>query len=292
MFKLPRIAIAIIISTVCLSVLADPPILTTASAIQKTDASRADVIIIGDTNHELSTIRDAVAQSLPIFKESNPSLDCLFLEVDSRMQPAFDKYERAQHPDYKGTILQANDDERSPLERSGVIKTNAATAFTESLLQAAKNEQIHVFAADIDFSTDLGNKIQSASLMASLGASDIKTQEVIGKLMIDERSRLFSQKIIDSKSRGICHTSMAVMGIGHMTKTSGAVPVVTLQERIKSSGLSIKTLAVISGSCKTDKNPDEQKKLICSDLAGGKSYSALIVDGTSGEDPLFAIIGM
>ena len=90
--RMPQIVILCITSTVGLSALADPPILLTAAAIQKTNAANSDVIIVGDTNHELSTIRDAIAQSLLIFKAAQPSLDCLFLEADLRMQPALEKY--------------------------------------------------------------------------------------------------------------------------------------------------------------------------------------------------------
>ena len=289
--KWSRIAISFIISTTGVSALADPPILQTVEAIQRTNVTKADVIIIGDTNHELSTIRDAVAQSLPAFKQSNPSIDCLFIEADARMQPAFDEYARSKRPDYKGTIMQASEDQLSPLERSGAVKTNAATAFTESLLKAARSSSIRVIAGDIDFSSDLGDRIQAVSMVMSLGVSDEKTQKTAAQLIIDDRSQLFAQKITESKKSGLCHASIVLIGIGHMIKTFGDVPVVKIQDRVKASGLTISTLAAISGSCKTDKNPDKQKKLICSELASGKSFSALIVDRSADDDPLFAIIG-
>lgn len=285
-----QLALSIITSTFCLAALADPPILLTKVAIQKTNVTKSDVIIIGDTNHTLPSLRNAVTQSLSDFKQASPSLDCLFLEADARMQPALDAYAKSAHPDYEGTIVTAHVETLSPLEKSGVVKTNSGTPFTKTMLNVAKKDGIRVIAADIDYSSSLGDKIQSASMMISLGVTDQKILENAAKIIADKRSEIFAEKILKAKKAGLCHQSLVVIGIAHMTKTFGNIPVITIQDRLKIGGLTTSNLAVISGGCDTDPHPDQQKKSICSGLKQGRSYSAMILERSSEDDPFFAIL--
>ena len=287
MRKCPAIIVTLSLFSTLASA-ADPPLVPTYEALQRTDVKGAQVILIADFDHSKASIRDAIAVSLKDFKKSDIAFNCLFLEVDRRVQPALDEFATSKTHNFDRFVRRQRELTRTTTQGE-LTKSNQDSVLTEALLNHSLKNEFRIFAADINFSSDLGSKVQGASLLASFLPEEKNTIERVAKYVVDERSKSFAETIASQFTQGVCKRAIAIMGAGHFSTTSFGVPVTSLQTYVVNFQIRPLVAAAFSGNCDDMANSDAQKKETCRRVSNGESISALL-EGGNINNPAFALV--
>ncbi len=241
-----------------------------ADAIRLTYDSSARVIAIADVDHRNADIRKNVADVLTIYKEIDRTFDCLYLEIDRRMQPALDRYEQAAAPDFS-RIVSALYKIRPRLKTAGLGFNNEIEILNESLLSRARTFGFRIRAGDIDFSSPLGHQVRSVRIDNAM-SSTAKHEAAIG---VQERSRHFAELVASDAATSLCHRSIVVFGSAHFLDHFLNVPVLSFPYFLEHNAITFLLAYTEPLNCMTDKNEGIQE--LCRRVEGGEPV-AIVTD--------------
>jgi hypothetical protein len=266
-----------------MSLPADDLVYPVADAIRLTYDSSARVIAIADIDHRNADIRKNVANVLTIYKGIDRTFDCLYLEIDRRMQRALDQYEQAAAPDFS-RIVSALYKVSPRLKTAGLGFNNEIEILNESLLSQARTFGFKIRAGDIDFSSPLGHQIRSIRIDNAM--SPISKREAAKGL--EERSRHFADLVASDAANNVCHRSIVVFGSAHFLDRFLNLPVLSFPHFLEQNALTFLVAFTEPLNCKTDKNEGIQD--LCRRVEGGEQV-AIVPDAgrASGTPPLILL---
>lgn len=168
-------------------------------------APSKNVFLIGDTDHTDRAIPDAITKKMPAFKAVNPDVNCLFLEIDQKKQKVLDDFQRSVSPNLEGLFPE---------------KSQSSLGWTpevvRTLLLTAMQLKIRVLTWDIDFFSDLGQRILTQSKNLLRSPNDQENIQSFVRDAGEARSRYAANRLDYIYSLGICNQSILVIGSAHL----------------------------------------------------------------------------
>jgi hypothetical protein len=251
-----------------------------ADAIRLTYDSSARVIAIADVDHRNAYIRKNIAHVLTIYKGIDRTFDCLYLEIDRRMQPALDRYEQAAAPDFS-RIVSALFKIRPGLKALGLGLNSEIDILNEDLLSRARTLGFSIRAGDIDFSSPQGR--QARNILIDNAMSTVTKHDAATGLQ--ERSRNFADLVASDADNNVCHRSIVVFGSAHFLDRFLDFPVLSFPHYLEHSGITFLLAYTEPLNCMADKNEGMQE--LCRRVEAGEQV-AIVTDAgrASGTPPL------
>jgi hypothetical protein len=261
-----------------MSLSADDAVYPVAEAIRLTYDSSARVVAIADVDHGNADIRKNIADVLTIYKGIDRTFDCLYLEIDRRMQPALNRYEQAAAPDFS-QIVSALYKVSPLLKTAGLGFNNQIEILNESLLSRARTFGFKVRAGDIDFSSPLGHQVRRNRIDNAM-SSITKHEAAMG---LQERSRHFSDLVASDASNGVCHRSIVVFGSAHFLDRFLDFPVLSFPHFLEKRAITFLAAYTEPLNCTTDKHEGIQE--LCRRVEGGEQLAIVTDAGRAGGAP-------
>lgn len=274
----------LIVSTSSVVLRAAPKVVPTKEAFANViDKHKSlDVLFVGDTDHANYDLWKAFGSSLSSLKAASSHLDCVLLEYDRRAQPAFDKYRTSSDQGLQALLN----------EIPGVATLNPTKRVraTEAVLIAAKASNLRVYAADIDFSSDIGKQILDE--MKTLKFFFIpEFQRKMFEDVILTRNHFFSETIIRLKQDKECNQMVLLIGADHLRSEPIGFPgfaSVPLQTLVENSGLT--SASALLNPIKCADTPPSQSCIALKKASERESLSALDVSANAVSEASFLIL--
>ena len=225
-----------------------------SSIFASIDDVNARVLLIGDTNHKLESIRQAAAFGLKEIKAADPSFDCLFVEYDERLQPALDLYSKTPNANFKQVLT-----EYINKFQPSMAALEYPSLPNEDIFREAKIQSIKVFAADMDFSGAAGDAAIEAT---KAYANDPKNPVTISNYALktlQERNLILAKNVARRFQDKSCHRSIVFFGNRHMVNFEFlGVPTIPTRDYLMTMGLKSIVSRVVRLDC--EKVPTANRK--------------------------------
>lgn len=257
---------------------ADDLVYPVADAIRLAYDPSARVIAIADVDHRNADIRESIAVVLTVYKGIDRTFDCLYLEIDRRMQPALDRYEQAAEPDYS-RIVSALYKIRPGLKIKGLGINSEIEILNEDLLYRARTFGFKIRAGDIDFSSSFGRHVRSIQIDNAM-SSATKHDAAIG---LQERSRHFADLVASDAANNVCHRSIVVFGSAHFLDAFLNFPVLSFPHYLEQSAITSLQAFTEPLNCKADKN--EGIRDLCRRVEAGEQVAIVTDAGRASGTP-------
>lgn len=222
---------------------------------EKLDRGGTKLVLIGDVNHDADSIPIAVARALGEMKSVDGDYNCLFVELDQRIQPALDEFWARP-----GTSIL---DYRTPM--ANLIQSKASDLLflllqrqtTDQLMVQSKHLGMKIFAIDIDRSTPGGKEALRAAGIAENSMrgndSDILDPKAFARKTLEMRNRIMSDGIRRRFIDGSCTKGIAFVGNAHVvTREVGGDRIASLYEILLGMGLRSLVASTFQLNCSTN----------------------------------------
>ena len=185
------------------------------------------ITVITDIGHGTTTAQSFIIEGLTQTVASNPSNDCLFLEIDHRANPYFEKYLR----DSSYKILLS---EWMALWAK-TTGTWLADLLPEKLLQIATKNQMKIFGVDLDYTSAEGKRLHE-------GWRRGDKSEAFLKLQVDRRNQIMSDEIARHFYKQSCKNGIFIVGSSHIKRINDGLPSKPAQDFLGELGFSVQMI--------------------------------------------------
>jgi len=173
-------------------------------------ARESDVWIIPDSAHGNEAVLKEQLELMTAIKNADPHYHCLFLEVDRRVTPMFNAFfSGATYEEAFGAWLK---------EMKARMQSDFMNVMPEWYLERAHEMQFQIYGADVDWSSEEGERIAEAVKIFRTEKDKAKRMEAL-ELVSGRRNEIIGEYVLEHMRSGACKKSVLVIGDGHLAPT-------------------------------------------------------------------------
>lgn len=205
----------------------------------------SEVLVLGDTDHNDSSIARAAGLSLKDIRSVDSGFNCLVTEIDQRLQPFLEEYTASKDVGLATMIVK-----KAPNFGHDQLLEHQLMSLQVSLYESAKNAGMKILAGDVDFSLR-DQELPRISYAWRANPQDIKVIQSYAEKLVNGRSLLFAQKIARQLRRngGPCSKVVLFVGKGHLLPSFQGVKVTPVQDHLKRMNILSTISLVVPAVC-------------------------------------------
>lgn len=173
-------------------------------------ARESEVWIIPDPAHGNEAVLEEQLALMTAIKDADPRYNCLFLEVDRRVTPMFNAFfSGATYEEAFGAWMK---------EMKARMQSDFMNVMPAWYLERAHQMQFQVYGADVDWSSEEGERITEAVKIFRTEKDKAKRMEAL-ELVSGRRNEIIGEYVLEHMRSGACKKSVLVIGDGHLAPT-------------------------------------------------------------------------
>lgn len=188
------------------------------------------IVIIHDYDHGNENMLDLEIDIMKSIKKRDSSYDCLFLEVDKSVNSSIERF--LNGASYEETIAPWIENSEK------TVGSKSENLIPGWYLTAASALNLKIFGADVEWSSEIGQKIiPGIALLKRSNDIEIMRQQI--PLVVEARSRIIAENVMESLKSKTCNNAFVVIGNGHTESFPLDVKATPIQDFFKQEGFPV-----------------------------------------------------